>query len=124
MIKSSVMKAVNILILLFSILLFSCSSTNNSITASSEDKVQTVTEKMITDGFTPGQISISTEEGDCPITIKVEGENGAYYLDPIDLKEDFQIEGEQVWFKYGGLRRMNRCEKANPISIIEIVKSN
>ena len=118
------MKAVNILILLFSILLFSCSSTNNSLTASSEDKIQIVKEKMMEAGFIKGTIVASKIEGDCPITIKVEGENGAYYLDPIDLKEDFQIEGEQVWFKYGGLRRMNRCEKASPISIIEIIKSN
>ena len=118
------MKAVNILILLFSILLFSCSSTNNSLTASSEDKIQIVKEKMMEAGFIKGTIVASKIEGDCPITIKVEGENGAYYLDPIDLREDFQIEGEQVWFKYGGLRRMNRCEKANPISIIEIIKSN
>ena len=118
------MKTLNILTLLFSILLFSCNSTNKSVTTTSINEVKIATEKMITDGFTPGQISISTEEGDCPITIKVEGENGAYYLDPIDLKEDFQIEGEQVWFKYGGLRRMNRCEKANPISIIEIINSN
>ena len=56
------MKAVNILILLFSILLFSCSSTNNSITASSEDKVQTVKEKIMEAGFTKGTVVISKIE--------------------------------------------------------------
>mgnify|MGYP000069350232 FL=1 len=111
------MKTLNILTLLFPILLFSCKSTNNS-----ENKI--AIEKMMEAGFIKGTIVTSTIEGDCPITIKVEGKNGTYYLDPIDLREDFQIEGEQVWFKYGGLRRMNRCEKASPISIIEIIKGN
>ena len=118
------MKTLNILTLLFSILLFSCNSTNKSVTTTSINEVKIATEKMMEAGFIKGTIVASKIEGDCPITIKVEGENGAYYLDPIDLKEDFQIDGEKVWFKYGGLRRMNRCEKANPISIIEIVKSN
>jgi hypothetical protein len=102
----------------------SCNTTNKATEATNNTEQQMDSKKMIADGYLAGQISISTEEGDCPVTIKVEGENGAYYLDPIDLKGDFQIEGEQVWFKYGPLRRMNRCIKANPISIIEIVKSN
>ncbi|MBT3588835.1 MAG: hypothetical protein HN507_09320 [Flavobacteriaceae bacterium] len=117
------MKAVNILILLFSILLFSCNSTNKTVTANPEDEVKIATEKMMEAGFIKGTIVTSTIEGDCPITIKVEGKNGTYYLDPIDLKEGFLTDGEKVWFKFGPLRRMNRCEKANPISIIEIVKN-
>jgi len=118
------MKALNILTLLFSILLFSCNSTNKTVTANPEDEVKIATEKMMEAGFIKGTIVASTIEGDCPITIKVEGKNGTYYLDPIDLKGDFQTDGEKVWFKFGPLRRMNRCDKANPISIIEIVKSN
>ena len=100
MIKSSVMKAVNILILLFSILLFSCSSTNNSITASSEDKVQTVKEKMMEAGFTKGTVVISKIEGDCPITIKVQGKDAPYFLDPINLENIEINEGENIWFKF------------------------
>jgi|TARA_B110000091_G_scaffold3485_1_gene3443 Fe2+ transport system protein FeoA len=117
------MKAVNILILLFSILLFSCSSTNNSVTASSEDKAQIVKEKMMEAGFTKGTVVTSKIEGDCPITIKVQGKDASYFLDPINLENIEINEGENIWFKFAGLMMMNRCEKANPISIIEIVKN-
>ena len=111
-------------ILLLFLTIISCNSTNKATETTNKTEQQMDSKKMIADGYLAGQISISKEEGDCPITIKVEGKNGAYYLDPIDLKEDFQTDGEKVWFKFGPLRRMNRCEKANPISIIEIVKSN
>jgi len=102
----------------------SCNTANKATEAKNNTEQQMDSKQMIADGYLAGQISISKEEGDCPITIKIEGKNGTYYLDLIDLKEDFQTDGEKVWFKYGPLRRMNRCEKANPISIIEIIKSN
>ena len=81
---------------------------------------QDLSQFQLQSGF---KIEIFANDLDSPRQM-VEGKNGTYYLDPIDLREDFQIEGEQVWFKYGGLRRMNRCEKASPISIIEIIKGN
>lgn len=110
------------LLLLLSVI--SCNTANKVTEVKNNSEEQIESKKMITEGFTSGQISISTKENDCTITIKVEGEYGVYYLDPVDLKGDFQTEGEKIWFKYGPLRRMNRCVKANPISIIEIVKSN
>ena len=76
---------------------------------------------MIMKGYLAGEISISNTEGDCPVTIKIPGKNGTYYLDPINLEEKYHIDGLNVWFKYGGLRRMNRCQKANPVTINEIV---
>lgn len=122
------MKYFGLLVIFFTIM--SCCSTNKATdTSKSTDSInntdiQMEAKKMIADGYLAGQISISKEEGDCPVTIMVKGKEGAYYLDPIDLKEDFQTDGEKIWFKYNGLRIMNRCVKANPISIIEIVKSN
>ena len=110
------------LLLLLSVM--SCNTTNKAVDTKNNTEQQMDSKKMIADGYLAGQISISKEEGDCPVTIKVEGKNGAYYLDPIDLKEDFQTDGEKVWFKFDGLRRMNRCEKASPVSISEIIKSN
>ncbi len=77
---------------------------------------------MIEEGFIKGTIISSKIEGDCPITIQVEGKEGSYFLDPINLEDNYKNDGEKVWFKFAGLRRMNRCEKANPISIIEIQK--
>ena len=77
---------------------------------------------MIEAGFIKGTIVTSKVEGDCPITIQVEGKEDAYFLDPINLEENYKKDGEKVWFKFEGLRRKNRCNKANPISIIEIQK--
>lgn len=102
----------------------SCNTTNKATEVKSNSEEKMDKKEMIANGYLAGEISISTIEGDCPITIKIEGKEGTYYLDPIDLKEEFHTEGEKVWFKYAGLRRMNRCEKANPISITEIIKSN
>ncbi|MFK5982614.1 MAG: hypothetical protein QM499_06845 [Flavobacteriaceae bacterium] len=116
------MKYISALTLLFLLILFSCNSTNKSVSTTSGSETQVMSKKMIEDGFTNGTITISKKEGDCPITIKVVGKDGSYYLDPINLSSDFQKEGKKVWFKYGGLRMMNRCDKASPISIIEIQK--
>jgi len=43
--------------------------------------------------------------------------------DPINLDESFSAfkqDGMKVWFTFAGLRMMNRCEKANPINLIDI----
>lgn len=116
------MKFLNISILLLSGLLFSCNSTSNTVSDSSENTTQMDTEKMIADGYTKGLIVISKIEGDCPITIQVDGKDGAYFLDPINLEDSYKNEGEKIWFKFTGLRMKNRCMKANPINIIEIQK--
>lgn len=111
-------------LLLFAIVLFmSCSTTKN--TKESMDKAQNTameSKKMIENGFLAGTISESTAEGDCPFTIKVNGDEGSYFLDPINLDETYKIDGEKIWFTYNGLRMMNRCDKASPISIKEIQK--
>jgi len=116
------MRFLNVSILLLSIFLFSCNSTNNSVSNTSENKTQIDVKKMTEDGFIKGTIVTSKVEGDCPITIQVEGKDGPYFLDPMDLEDNFKTNGEKVWFKFGPLRRMNRCDKASPISIIEIQK--
>ncbi len=116
------MKFINISILLFSMLLFSCNSTTTSVSKDSENTNQMDSKKMIADGFTKGLIVTSKVEGDCPITIQIEGEERTYFLDPINIEDPYKKDGEKIWFKYAGLRMMNRCLKANPISIIEIQK--
>lgn len=102
----------------------SCNTANKATETKNETEQQMDSKKMIADGYLAGEISISTKEGDCPVTILVEGKSGAYYLDAINLSEDFSEAGEKVWFKFTPLRRMNRCDKANPINITEIVKNN
>ena len=118
------MRFFNVSILLLSIFLFSCNSANKSVSDSSEKETQIETKNMIEAGFTKGLIVTSKEEGDCPVTIQVEGKDGSYFLDPINLEDNFKTNGEKVWFKFAGLRMMNRCEKANPVSLIEIQKRN
>ena len=73
-----------------------------------------------TDSTTKGQIIFFEGEGDCAYAIKTIGE-GFEYLDPLNLDEKYKIDGQQIWFKYRGLRRENRCENARPVEIIEIM---
>jgi len=115
------LKLVTLIIVLF---FMSCNSTNKTTEETVKTKTEMEPKDMIAEGFVAGEISFSTKEGDCPITIKIEGKNGVYFYDPINITEEYKKEGEKVWFKFAGLRRMNRCDKASPINIIEIQKRN
>lgn len=80
-------------------------------------------QKLMEDGFSKGMVVYSEIPDDCAYTIKMENTLGEfYYLDPINLDEKFQQDGEEVWIKFRGLRRMNRCKKANPVEIMDIKK--
>ena len=106
------------LTLFAAILLFGCSSSRNM------QKVPSAEEREnLQAGFVKGTIKAEPMGGACPYLIEVEGEGeGAapYFLDPVNLMEYYQKDGTKIWFKFRGLRMMNRCEKANPISISEI----
>ncbi len=116
--------------LLIILSIISCNTTNKVTETKNNTEQQMDAKKMIADGYIAGQISISTVKGDCPTTILIEGKNGPYYYDPINLTEDFDKvgvfnkDGEKVWIKFSGLRMMNRCDKASPINLTEIVKNN
>ncbi|MEZ4874407.1 MAG: hypothetical protein R2793_02875 [Flavobacteriaceae bacterium] len=101
----------------------SCSSTKKT-TSSMADSTTTVTDskKMMENGFLAGTIVSSQAEGDCPFVIEVQGADGAYFLDPVNLEESYKKGGEKIWFTFTGLRMMNRCEKATPVNINEIQK--
>jgi hypothetical protein len=120
------MKILKLLVLMLSIGILTSCSTNKKINKETmEDKatesIKMEMNKMVEAGFTEGTIVASRAEGDCPFTIEVPGES-AYFLDPINLGEEFKVNGQKIWFKYAGLRMMNRCEKANPVNLIEIQK--
>lgn len=110
-------------LLLFAIVLFAgCSTTKN--TKDVVDKTESnamESKKMIDAGFLKGTIVVSQIKGDCPYTIQMDNDK-ANLLDPINLEESYMQDGVKIWFKYNGLRMMNRCEKANPVSIVEIQK--
>lgn len=80
-------------------------------------------QKMMAAGYLLGTIVYSDKEGDCPYTIQMPGDKMEfYYLDPINLEEKYKKDGQKVWIKFNGLRRMNRCDKATPAEITDIKK--
>lgn len=123
---------------IFSTLILSCGTaekqtqTNTTSQTTSETTSTTVTttnneimnsQKMMADGFKLGTIEYSDKEDDCPYTIKMVDDNKeSYYLDPTNLEENYKKDGQKVWIKFNGLRRMNRCDKANPVELVDIKK--
>ena len=103
------------------VLLSSCNQKATTDALAETKKTEMYT-KMTSNGFKMGTIVTSEEEGDCAITIKLEDTDYQYLLDPINLEEGYETNGEKVWVKFAGLRMANRCLKANPVSIIEIQK--
>ena len=110
------------LVLVGIIFMLSCTSKKTTTDAMSDTERTALNTKMMENDFKMGTIVVSTAEGDCPYTIQLDDNNYSYYLDPINLDEGFKKHGEKIWLKFAGLKMANRCEKANPISIIEIQK--
>ena len=125
--KPTIMKTIILITTAFA-LVFNLSCSSGKQAKQSEETDKQVTEmtandrSMIEAGFKLGTVEVSTVEGDCPYTIKMEEGDTTYFLDPINLEESYKVQGQQLWFKYAGLRMMNRCDKASPISITEIQK--
>ena len=99
----------------------------NKVEAPSFEANKMEVEKMMAAGFQAGTIVASDAEGDCPFTIRLEDKTGTLMYDPINLDKSFSTfkqDGMKVWFTFAGLRMMNRCEKANPINLIDIQTRN
>ena len=110
-------------ILLILTTVVACSSTKTK-ESSNEDltaEAVAINDKMVSEGYIMGTIVFSDKANDCPYTIQLEGKDNGMY-DPINLDVKFQKHNEKIWFTFHPLRRMNRCEKANPISIADIKK--
>lgn len=99
-------------------------TTTTETSTSTETTTKAMEEKgMMAEGFLLGTVVYSTAEDDCPYTVKLKRDNGEiYYVDPINMDKEFMVDKEEIWIKYSGLGRMNRCIKANPVSISEIQK--
>ena len=82
-----------------------------------ETEMKTESKQMVADGYTMGVIVASTAKDDCPYVIKSELKTGTVMYDPINLDKAYMKDGMKVWYKYNPLRMMNRCEKANPVSL-------
>lgn len=116
------MKYMKTLIVLIALTLIASCSEKATKDAITDTKDEAMNAKMIEDGFKMGTIVASKKEGDCPYVIEIEGDDQTYYLDPINLDVTFKKHGEKIWFTFAGLRMMNRCLKANPVSIIDMQK--
>lgn len=118
-----------IVFVIFSSIILSCVSTQNQpqnveTNSPAEIEAKKIEAKAkMAEGYLPGRIIYSDLADDCEYTIQLkDGDKDFYYVDPINLDEKFNTDGQTVWVKFGGLNRMNRCEKAAPVSIIEIEK--
>lgn len=119
---------------IISTLILSCGTTEKQTTSTTETtttgETNTTNEKMdakkmMATGYLLGTIVYSDKEGDCPYTIQMPGDKMEfYYLDPINLDESYKKDGQKVWIKFAGLRRMNRCDKATPAEITDIKKED
>lgn len=116
------MKLPIILILSFSFTLSmtSCKSSKESQVQDSTKNLVTVEKEqnMIKDGFTKGTIVYSKEPGDCEWTIKLD--NGVHY-ESMTLPEEYKKADITVYFKFIPQRRPNKCAKANPVEITEMI---
>jgi maltose-binding protein MalE len=125
-------------LLIFSAVILSCGTTEKQTqtTTTSETISETTTssqtteineimnpQKMLSAGYLLGTIVYSDKEGDCPYTIQMPGDKMEfYYLDPINLEEAYKKDEQKVWVKFNGLQRMNRCDKATPVQIVDMKK--
>ena len=112
-------------IAIFTVVLFiACSATKtkeNTDENSTTADVMTKNDKMVMEGYTAGTIIYSEMADDCAYTISLEGKDNLMY-DPINLDAIYQKHNEKIWFTFSPLRRMNRCVKANPISLMDVKK--
>ncbi len=101
------------------VLFASCKNTKEVAQDNAEQKI---TEEIVDlKEYTTGVIVYSEKEGDCEYTIKLK--DGLFY-DPINLEDAYKVDGMAVYFKFRGLRMLNRCNKANPVSIEKMVKKD
>ena len=78
-----------------------------------------VESEMKEKGFTLGTLMKSDQNSVCEYVIQV---NETLKYDPVNLTDEFKLDTQEVWFKFIGLRRANRCPNISPIQITEIIK--
>lgn len=104
------------IIALISIMLSGCNSKKQAMQEENNRD-----EQMIAQGYFKGTIQFSDQEGDCPYKIIVSnGDNSLIFYDPTNLGEAFKKDKAIVYFKFRGLRMMNRCDRASPIEVTEM----
>lgn len=110
-------------VVLFSIML-SCNTNKKAMEnehVSNTNKSATTMEnsKNNNSKLTNGIIITGKKEGQCSFLIQLDDNT---LLDPINLEKEYMIADLKIAFNFSQLRMMNRCDNANPISIIDIKK--
>jgi hypothetical protein len=115
------MKFLKIAIVSFCFCLAACCTSKKAASDSETSNLKTTMTdtEMLNAGFNSGTIVASTKDGDCPFVINVDGADVLMY-DPTNLEDAYKENGMKVWFKFRGLRMMNRCTKANPVELLEM----
>lgn len=105
---------------LFATLIFAACAQQKELPVAAGKEARTPPTERTEQNRTIGVIQQATTKEGCPWTIRIKEEK--YLLDPINLKEEFMIDGLRVRFDYLPLRRTNRCKEANPIEVLSMVK--
>lgn len=110
------------------VLMYSCGTNQNysrdmETNSNSEIEAQKIIGKeMMAAGYLPGRVMYSELADDCEYTIQLkDGEKDFYYVDPINLAEAFRNDEQTVWIKFNALEMDDRCEKASPVELLEIM---
>jgi hypothetical protein len=111
----------NLLIIALAFGVFACGSTKESTTdqIKSETKpVETVTEQV--DLITTGIVKDMRKTDGCDFVIAVTIDGNETLLEPLELDEQFKVDGKTVKLIYAPSRRQSKCKGTMPIMIEKI----
>jgi len=107
-------------LVLFATLAFAGCTPQKDLPAEAGKEAQTQPAEMTEKNRTIGVVQQATTKEGCPWTIRIK--EVEYLLDPVNLADEFMVDGLRVRFDYLPLRRTNRCKEANPIEVRSMVR--
>lgn len=119
--------SLSVLILLMFVSINSCKSKKVTSKAETkveekiEEEIETIKSNFIKDGYSKA-IVIHDESKSEPCSYLIQLDNGGL-LEPLTFtNNDFKSNNELIWIKFVRQRRLGRCDKAQPIELLEIIK--
>ena len=97
---------------------FAACSQQKPVPVAADETPEPAPTEMTENNRTIGVIKQAVTKEGCPFTIKTKELD--YLLDPINLKEEFMVDGLRVRFDFLPLRRTNRCKEANPVEVLSM----
>ncbi|MBP6312733.1 MAG: hypothetical protein KA408_10725 [Flavobacteriales bacterium] len=108
-----------ILALITSLLMTACAQ-KTSVPVAAENEPEPTPTEVSEKNRTIGVIQQAITKEGCLWTIRIKEVD--YFLDPINLDEEFMVNELRVQFDYLQLRMTNRCKEANPVEVLSMVK--